>query len=84
MSKSALLAKADAEFNRLFGEHNPIPYPRTSLDTCQGHLGGAAYVDPVVHPCCAVSHEQRETHHGDLARQPTEPKSSTTGACDAP
>jgi hypothetical protein len=52
MSKPALLAKADAEFNRLFGEDNHIPYPRTSLDTCQGHLGGAAYVDPVAFPCC--------------------------------
>jgi hypothetical protein len=82
MSKPALLAKADAEFNRLFGEDNHIPYPRTSLDTCQGHLGGAAYVDPVVFPCCR--HDNRGTHHGDLARQPTEPKSSTTGACDAP
>jgi hypothetical protein len=61
MSKSALLAKADAEFNRLFGEHNPIPQPRTSLDSCQGNLGGAAYVDPVVCPCCLHAAEESTT-----------------------
>jgi hypothetical protein len=61
MSKSVLLAKADAEFNRLFGEDNPISHPRTSLDTCQGHLGGAAYVDPVVFPCCAPLHAAEES-----------------------
>jgi hypothetical protein len=64
MSKSALLAQADAEFNRLFGEHNPIPNPRTSLDTCQGHLGGAAYSYPiasVVFPCCFHAAEESTT-----------------------
>jgi hypothetical protein len=58
MSKSVLLAQADAEFNRLFGEDNHIPYPRTSLDTCQGLIGGAAYVDPVVFPCCFHAAEE--------------------------
>jgi hypothetical protein len=73
MSKSVLLAKADAEFNRLFGEHNHIPYPRTSLDTCQGHLGGAAYVDPVVYPCCCL-HEAQSSREGfaSVARNPVE------------
>jgi hypothetical protein len=61
MSKSALLAQADAEFNRLFGEHNPIPNPRTSLDTCQGLIGGAAYVDPVVFPCCCFHADHGNT-----------------------
>jgi hypothetical protein len=72
MSKSALLAKADAEFNRLFGEHNHIPYPRTSLDTCQGLIGGAAYVDPVAFPCCLHDAQSSREGFASVTRNPVE------------
>jgi hypothetical protein len=64
MSKRDFLREVDVQFTRLFGELNPVLNPRTSLDTCQGHLGGAAYSYPiasVVFPCCFHAAEESTT-----------------------